>query len=72
LCRNQQLIIYEKPTGKKDGSKILSQILWPTGFSVLPSGNGVEYEDYILMKYFYGFIAGEREACAILMSRKGK
>lgn len=64
--------MYEKPTGKRDGSKILSQLPWPSGFSLLPNGSGVFNEEYILMKYFYGFLVGEREGCAILMSKKGK
>lgn len=72
LCRQQQLVIYEKPTGKKDGSKVLSTAVWPTGFSSLPDGHGLYHEDYMLMKYFSGFLVGEKEACAKLIARKGK
>lgn len=72
VCRQQQLIIYEKPTGRKDGSKILTQALWTTGLSVLPSGLGVLEEDYTLLKYFQGFLQGERQGSAKLMSKKGR
>lgn len=72
MCRNQQLIIYEKPTGKKDGSKILSTVQWTTGLSVLPNSVGVGGENYLLMKYFHGFMQGEREGAGKLMSKKGK
>jgi len=72
MCRNQELIIYEKPTGKRDGSKILSSVLWTTGLNVLPNGTGLNGENFLLMKYFYGFLTGEREGASKLMSKKGK
>lgn len=69
LCRQTQLIIYEKPTGRKDGSKRLAQVIWPTGLSLLPSGIGLDAESFILMKYFHGFLRGEREGAQALMKR---
>lgn len=72
LCRQQQLLIYEKPTGKKDGSKILSTVLWTTGLSVLPHGAGIYDEDYLMTKFFLGFLNGERQGAAKLMSKKGR
>jgi hypothetical protein len=72
LCRQQQLVIYEKPTGRKDGSKILSTTIWTQGLTVLPNGSGIYHEDYIMTKYFLGFLMGERQAAAKLMSKKGK
>lgn len=70
LCRQQQLIIFEKPTGKKDGSKTLASAIWPTGFSSLPDGHGVFNEDYLLMRYFHGFLVGEREGAVRMISHK--
>ncbi len=72
LCREQQLIIYEKPVGDKKGSKRLSTVLWTTGLSILPNGQGVESEDFFLMKYFQGFMQGERAGAQKLMSKKGR
>jgi hypothetical protein len=71
MCRETQLIIFEKPTGKKDGSKILSQVIWPTGFSFLPSGH-FESEDYMLTRYFMGFLRGEREGALAMVAKKGR
>lgn len=72
MARTTQLVIYEKPTGKKDGSKVLTTLIWPTGFSILPDNSIINENDYILMKYFHGFLQGEREGCATIMKRKGR
>lgn len=72
LCRTQQLIVYEKPTGRKDGSKVLTTILWPTGFSVLPNGGSLNDESYVITKYFHGFMSGEKKAAAEQMKKKGR
>lgn len=72
LCRQQQLIIYEKPTGDKKGTKILSTVLWPQGFSILPNNLGVDGENFIMMKYFHGFLMGERDGAVRLMAKKGR
>lgn len=72
LCRNQELIIFEKPTGKKDGSKMLTRIIWTTGISTLPEGRGLLSEDFLLMRYFSGFLQGDREAAAKELAKKGK
>lgn len=72
MCRFQQFEIYEKPTGKRDGSKILSTVIWPAGFTVLPNGVGIDGENFLLMKYFHGFLQGEREGAAKLMNKRGK
>jgi hypothetical protein len=66
------LIIYEKPTGDKKGTKRLAQVMWPTGLSVLPAGMGLDGESFILMKYFHGFLRGEREGAQALIAKRGK
>lgn len=71
-CRQLTITIYEKPTGKKDGSKILSVLTWPTGYAHLPAPGGVADQDYLTMRYFRGFMSGEREAAGKLLSRRGK
>lgn len=71
-CRTLDIKIYEKPTGKRDGSKLLSTVPWPTGFSQLPGAGGLDDQDYVTMKYFFGFLAGEREGASKLISKRGR
>lgn len=70
LCRTLEFVVFEKPTGKKDGSKQLTTMLWPTGLSVLPQEGGVDDQSYIMMRLFSAALRGEREGAARAMKRR--
>jgi len=50
----------------------LTKIIWTTGLSALPAGSGLLEEDYLLMRYFSGFLMGDRKAATAELNKKGK
>lgn len=69
LCRSTQLVIYRKPTGKKDGSEKIVPIIWPTGLTQLPSQGGTDEQRYIDARLLSAALRGEQSGIGRLMNK---
>jgi hypothetical protein len=69
LCRSADLIIFRKPTGKKDGSEKIVVVVWPTGFTTMPSVGGWEQQPYITTRLFAAAMRGEQQGASRLMAK---
>jgi hypothetical protein len=69
LCRSTQLVVFRKPTGKKDGSEKLVTVVWPTGFTQYPAAGGLEDQSYLTTRLFAACLRGEQAGCARLMAK---
>lgn len=69
MCRTTQIVIFEKPKGNK-GAKVMSVVLWPSGFSILPNDGGLEEQSYITMRLFQAFLSGERSGVSRMISKR--
>ena len=68
LCRSTQLIIFKKPTKKRGEEKIVT-VVWPTGFTALPSEGGWNEQDYVTTRLFAAALRGEQRGVARNMQK---
>lgn len=69
LCRSADLIVFRKPTGKKDGSEKIVVVTWPTGFTTYPRAGGWEQQSYIVTRLFAAAMRGEKQGASRLMAK---
>lgn len=69
LCRSTQLVIFRKPTGKKDGSEKIVTVVWPTGITTWPTHGGAEDQSYLTSRLFAAALRGEQAGVARLMAK---
>jgi hypothetical protein len=69
MCRSTQLVIFRKPTGKKDGSEKIVTVVWPTGITTWPRMGGAEDQSYLTSRLFAAALRGEQQGMARMMAK---
>lgn len=69
MCRSTQLVVFRKPTGKKDGSEKIVTVVWPTGFTSYPQRGGLEDQSYLTVRLFAAALRGEQQGAGRLMAK---
>lgn len=63
-------MVFRKPVqGKKDGSEKIVTVVWPTGFTQLPTFGGIGEQDFIDARLLAAALRGEQHGIARLMAK---